>query len=43
MEIVQLPQFPTSDYGLLLCASGEIDPGYQFGELALDILEHFPG
>ncbi|MDF5716166.1 MAG: AAA family ATPase [Rhizonema sp. NSF051] len=28
-----------SDYGLLLCASGEIDTGYEFGQLALNILE----
>ncbi|MDF5723825.1 MAG: AAA family ATPase [Rhizonema sp. PD37] len=30
-----------SDYGLLLCASGDIDTGYQFGQLALNILERF--
>ena len=30
-----------SDYGLLLCARGEIETGYQFGQLALNILERF--
>ncbi|MDF5731293.1 MAG: AAA family ATPase [Rhizonema sp. PD38] len=30
-----------SDYGLLLCAMGDIDAGYEFGQLALNILERF--
>jgi PAS domain S-box-containing protein len=28
-------------YGLFLCATGEIERGYQFGQLATTILEHF--
>ncbi|MEP6518495.1 AAA family ATPase [Microcoleus vaginatus] len=28
-------------YGLILCSSGELDAGYQFGKLALNLLERF--
>ncbi|MEH2431967.1 MAG: AAA family ATPase [Nostoc sp.] len=28
-------------YGLILCGQGEIDTGYQFGQLALQVLERF--
>ncbi|MEG4352602.1 AAA family ATPase [Microcoleus sp. LAD1_D3] len=28
-------------YGLILCSSGELDAGYQFGKLALNVLERF--
>src|SRR6476661_3362455 len=33
--------FPYIGYGLILCASGELDTGYQFGKLALKLLERF--
>ena len=33
--------FPYIGYGLILCASGELDTGYQFGKLALKLLEQF--
>ncbi|MEG4417001.1 AAA family ATPase [Microcoleus sp. LAD1_D5] len=33
--------FPYVGYGLILCLSGELDTGYQFGQLALKLLEQF--
>ncbi|MCC3471405.1 MAG: AAA family ATPase [Microcoleus sp. PH2017_15_JOR_U_A] len=33
--------FPYVGYGMLLCCSGEFDAGYQFGQLALQLLERF--
>jgi len=33
--------FPYVGYGLILCLIGELDTGYQFGQLALKLLERF--
>ncbi|NQE32290.1 AAA family ATPase [Microcoleus asticus] len=33
--------YPYVGYGLILCSSGELDAGYQFGKLALNLLERF--
>ncbi len=33
--------FPYAGYGLILCLAGELDAGYQFGQLALKLLERF--
>jgi hypothetical protein len=33
--------FPYVGYGLILCLTGELDAGYQFGQLALKLLEKF--
>ncbi|MEG4209581.1 AAA family ATPase [Microcoleus sp. S13_B4] len=33
--------FPYVGYALILCSSGELDAGYQFGQLALKLLERF--
>ena len=33
--------FPYIGYGLILCLSGELEAGYQFGKLALQLLERF--
>jgi predicted ATPase/serine phosphatase RsbU (regulator of sigma subunit)/tRNA A-37 threonylcarbamoyl transferase component Bud32 len=33
--------FPYVGYGLILCSSGELHAGYQFGQLALKLLERF--
>ncbi len=33
--------FPYAGYGLILCLLGELEAGYQFGQLALKLLERF--
>ncbi|NEO18950.1 MULTISPECIES: AAA family ATPase [unclassified Moorena] len=33
--------FPYAGYGLILCLRGELEAGYQFGQLALKLLERF--
>ena len=33
--------FPYAGYGLILCLAGELEAGYQFGQLALKLLERF--
>ncbi|MEG3907099.1 AAA family ATPase [Microcoleus sp. w2-18bC1] len=33
--------FPYVGYGLILCLTGKIDTGYQFGQIALKLLERF--
>ncbi|WP_414587169.1 AAA family ATPase [Scytonema sp. PCC 10023] len=33
--------FPYVGYGLILCLTGELDTGYQFGQLALKLIEQF--
>jgi predicted ATPase len=33
--------FPYAGYGLILCLAGELEDGYQFGQLALKLLERF--
>ncbi|MCU0544844.1 MAG: AAA family ATPase [Oscillatoriaceae cyanobacterium Prado104] len=33
--------FPYTGYGMILCSTGELDAGYQFGQLALKVLEKF--
>ena len=33
--------FPYAGYGLILCLTGKLDAGYQFGQLALQLIERF--